>query len=251
MRVLLMALGLAASVGLAVNCGRAKKKSDPPEATPETEASPNPETANGSKPISYLFNKLEDFPTCNDDYEGALGYNKADSKFYNCSGGQWQETSIASQSSGGASVYDGAGSKLGALIGATNSYYGILFANGGYANFNRTGTFNGPVCPNSSCTLTTGDPASYSCAFTTSNCTGTCYTSFQPLKNTLFFAGGTTFHKAEGTETASTQTIASAWKTDSSSCIVTGGAISVYSLSSYSFPTGISYPFTTGLYVAP
>lgn len=181
----------------------------------------------------------------------------------------------------GVSVYDKNGTKLGTVPFAAWPAVGIEFSNNGVAMFNTDGTFSNSICSGTStgyCSpdvsvsgsqvlYTTTSPQTYPKShvfFSGTNCSGSIYSPSKPVKNSLFYVPTTNggFLVAAGTETVTgPMVVGSMFINGGGSCTaltVTGNGIccnngansmSGYPIStSYSLPTGLTYPFTGPLY---
>ena len=150
-------------------------------------------------------------------------------------------------------VFDGNGSELGMLLGiASNSAFDIAFSDGGYGIFDTDGTANssGGRCNNGNCR--NGDN---SCYYTANDCSGDCYIWKQPLKNSIVVHTTNSFFKATGLETVSANfSYSSSWDVPGNVCssAYAGTLTNAYKITNdYSFPAGVSYPFTSTLYIGP
>ena len=263
---------VSAAIGIAVGfaCGKDKKKSHDPSAT---------EDARDGRPISYFFDAKEELPECDAAITGSLAYIKAESTFYHCTEGLWTlvdvtgpkgetgakgdagATGSAGQkgdkgaagdagtagTGGGLWVYDADARRLG-ILSNWGTTPGIYFTNGGHAYFSAAGTYAAMDCYIGGSRTTCAPPTV--CQHTTSDCSGVCYIQNAPAKNAIV-PGSSNWYRGSGNEVQTTVNTLAAYT--GGSCVSSPSAsfLSYPITESYSFPTGVSYPFTGPLYIAP
>jgi len=197
---------------------------------------------------SFYRTSLADLPTCDTSHNGNLAYVTDTEKFYHCDGFSWSIVDISGPpgldgedgaDGDGLEVLDANGERVGdlAFFDVAGKRVGIHFDDDAIGTFDpHLGRFEAGICQNGYCsaaaTATSGGVSfspsetaqstwtqSY-CAFTTSNCTGTCWLSDLPIKHSLFQGNDNSFYRAQGTETATSGgiTVRSIWRSNRTAC---------------------------------
>lgn len=217
------------------------------------------------KDSSFIKVTRAELPECNEDTIGAVAYVTDEKVFANCNGAAWANVSGAG-SGGKTYVYDGDSKKLGTLMFADWPNFMTYLSDDSLIGIRHSGVYGTGYCESGLCnkmstSVVIGNNSAFlskvtdtlgsNCYYSNQTCTGKCYLSDKPMKNSLFLAGPSDWRRATGSETASAaMNVGSVYRGDLGECVssvsATFGTINApYEISTpYSgLPDGMSYPF--------